>query len=229
MQILSEQGIFGAVSRSNNCRHRDLFSIIKLGYNNFASKFLSMRCFVKKKNLLISCLAVFIAVFLNVQLVFAHEGVTVGDYELEVGWVNEPPVVGQQNGIVVNVMDTSSGTSQPVEDVSTLTVTVSYGGQSKVLTLQPLGEDTPGQFVAPILPTIPGQYTVSLGGKLGATDVKVDVQPEEVQSADVIQFPAVDASAQVSTTSDWLVWFSILIGLIGVGVGVTAYRKVSMR
>jgi hypothetical protein len=167
---------------------------------------------MKKKNLLIGCLVVCIATLLNVQLAFAHEGVTVGDYELEVGWVNEPPVVGQQNGIVVNVMDT-----------------VSYGGQSKVLTLQPLGEDTPGQFAAPILPTIPGQYTVSLGGKLGATDVKVDVQPEEVQSADAIQFPVVDASAQVSTTSDWLVWFSMFIGLIGVGVGVTALRKASMR
>ena len=137
-------------------------------------------------------------------------------------------MVGQQNAIVVNVMDTSGGTSQPVEDVSALTVTISYGGQSKALTLQPLGEDTPGQFVAPILPTIPGLYTISLGGKLGDPDVKVDVQPEEVQAADALQFPSVTTSEQGAGT-DWLIWLSMFIGLIGVGVGVAALRKASMR
>ena len=104
-------------------------------------------------------LMVLLALLTNYQIAFAHEAITVGDYELEVGWVAEPPVVGQQNAIVVNVSDTSSGEAQPVEDVSALTVTVSYGGQSKTLTLQPLGEDTTGQFVAPILPTVAGQYT----------------------------------------------------------------------
>lgn len=183
---------------------------------------------MKKKNLLISCLAVFIATLLNVQLAFAHEGITAGDYEIEVGWVTEPPIAGQQNAIVINVSDVSSGTAQPVEDVSALTVTVSYGGQSKTLTLQPLGEDAPGQFVAPILPTIPGQYTITLSGKLGDTDVKADVEPEEVQPATVIQFPAVDA-VQQSSGADWLNWLSMFIALIGVGVGVTALRKASMR
>jgi hypothetical protein len=183
---------------------------------------------VKKKNLITGCLIVFIAALLNVQLAFAHEGITAGNYEIEVGWITEPPITGQQNGIVVNVSNMSSGEAQPVEDVSALTVTVSYGGQSKTLTLQPLGEDTPGQFVAPILPTIPGQYTITLGGKLGDTDVKADVEPEEVQPATVIQFPAVDGTQQ-SSGADWLNWLSMFIALIGVGVGVTALRKASMR
>ncbi len=117
-----------------------------------------------------ACLTVIILLLLNFRLAFAHEAITVGDYTLEVGWVNEPPIVGQQNAIVVNVSTTSDG--QPVEDVSALTVTISYGGQNKMLTLQPLGEDTPGQFVAPILPTIPGEYTISLGGALGTTAVR---------------------------------------------------------
>jgi hypothetical protein len=181
---------------------------------------------MKKKNLLVGCLVVLITALLNVQLAFAHEGITAGNYEIEVGWVTEPPVAGQQNAIVVNVSDGSSGTAQPVEDVSALTVTVSYGGQSKMLTLQPSGEETPGKFVAPILPTIPGQYTITLGGKLGNTDVNVD--PEEVQPATAIQFPAVEA-VQQSSGADWLVWLSMFIGLIGVGVGVTALRKASTR
>jgi hypothetical protein len=169
-----------------------------------------------------------VALVFNFQLVLAHETITVGNYEIEVGWLTEPPIAGVQNAIVVNVSDTSSGEEQPVEDVSALTVTVSYGGQSKPLTLQPLGEDTPGQFVGPILPTIPGKYDLILGGSLGDTTVAAETHVEEVQPADTLAFPSVNA-AQPSGKTDWLVWLSILIGLIGVGVGITALRKASTR
>ena len=181
-----------------------------------------------KRLVIPTCLLVFIALVLNFQIVLAHESITVGDYTVEVGWLNEPPVVGQQNAIVVNVSTTSD--KKPVEDVSSLTVTISYGGQDKTLTLQPLGEDTSGQFIAPVLPTIPGQYTINLGGKLGNTDVKVDVQPEEVQSADVLQFPS-GASGAVSNESaelgvmNWLIYLSLLIGLIALVLGVMALRQ----
>lgn len=182
---------------------------------------------MKKKNLMLAGLISLVAVLFTIQVAFAHESITVGNYEIEIGWVNEPPIVGQQNAIVVNVSDTSSGDAQPVEDVSALTVTVSYGGQSKTLTLQPLGEDTPGQFVAPILPTVAGQYTVILGGKLGDTAVSADVTPEEVQSADTLQFPSVSAADQSASAgvTQWLIYLSLLIGLIGVGLGVAALRK----
>ena len=186
---------------------------------------------MNKRYLLIGCVIAIISLLMTFQIALAHETVTVGNYSIEVGWLSEPPIVGQQNAIVVNVSDTNSGQDQLVEDVSTLTVTVSYGGQSKLLTLQPLGEDTPGQFIAPILPTIAGQYTISLGGKLGDTDVKVDVQPEEVGNTDTLQFPKVD-SAQSSAnngTTNWLAWLGILFGLIGIGIGGSALRKASSR
>lgn len=111
---------------------------------------------MNKKKLWIASVISLIALVLNIQVVLAHEHVAIGDYEIEYGWLNEPVIVGQMNAFVVNVSATGNGDSQPVEDVSGLTVTVSYGGQSKILTLQPLGDDTPGQFVAPVLPTIPG-------------------------------------------------------------------------
>jgi len=185
---------------------------------------------MKKKSFLIGCSVVIISLFMSFQSVLAHESVTVGNYSLEVGWLSEPPIVEQQNAVVVNVFDTSSGDEQPMEDVSSLTVTISYGGQNKILTLQPLGEDTPGQFVAPILPTVAGQYTVILGGKLGDTDVNADVIVEEVQPASTLQFPSVDSSQQSSSIgANWLTWLSILIGLVGIGVGISALRKASMR
>ena len=181
---------------------------------------------MNKKKLWVAGLISIIALAASYQLVFAHTSVTAGDYTIEIGWVNEPPIVGQQNAIVVNVSNTSEA-EQPVEDVSNLTVGVSYGGQSKTLTLQPLGEDTPGQFVAPILPTIAGQYTVNLGGKLGDTDVKLDVQPEEVDAADTLQFPSVTASQQdtKSGVTDWLIYLSLMIGLIALVLGVMSLRN----
>ncbi|MCI0553282.1 MAG: hypothetical protein L0287_20225, partial [Anaerolineae bacterium] len=166
-----------------------------------------------------------IALVLNIHLAYAHESVTVGDYEIEIGWVDEPAIVGQKNAIAINVSNTSSGEPQPVEDVSSLTVTVSYGGQSKELTLEPLGEDTPGQFAAPLLPTLPGEYMIKLGGSLGDTAVDAEVHPEEVQPANALQFPSIETAQQGSGATDWLIWLSLLIGLIGVGLGVTALRK----
>lgn len=182
---------------------------------------------MNKKSVVTACLIALLAILTSYQIVFAHESITIGDYTVEIGWVNEPPIVGQQNAIVVNVSTTKD--NQPVEDVSGLTVAVSYGGQNKTLTLQPLGEDTPGQFVAPILPTVPGQYTVNLGGKLGDTPVKQDVQPEEVQSADVLQFPSVTAADQSASLGmmNWLIYISLLIGLIALVLGVMALRKSS--
>jgi hypothetical protein len=179
---------------------------------------------MRKPFILAAYLITVIALLTNYSIVFAHESITVGDYTLEVGWLSEPPVVGQQNAIVVNV---SMGEEQPVEDVSGLTVAISYGGQDKTLTLQPLGEDTPGQFIAPILPTVAGQYTIKVGGTLGDTAVSTQVDPEEVQSADTLQFPSV-ASAQQNAdlgVMNWLIYLSLLIGLIALVLGVMALRK----
>jgi hypothetical protein len=181
---------------------------------------------MRKPFILAAYLITVIALLTSYSIVFAHESITVGDYTLEVGWLSEPPVVGQQNAIVVNV---SMGEEQPVEDVSGLTVAISYGGQDKTLTLQPLGEDTPGQFIAPILPTVAGQYTIKVGGTLGDTAVSTQVDPEEVQSADTLQFPSV-ASAQQNAdlgVMNWLIYLSLLIGLIALVLGVMALRKSS--
>ena len=180
---------------------------------------------MKKPLLWLVGILVSLALILNVKTALAHESITVGDYTLEVGWLSEPPVVGQQNAIVVNVSTTSD--EKPVEDVSALTVTISYGGQDKTLTLQPLGEDTPGQFVAPILPTVAGEYSVIFGGMLGNTAVDAETHVEEVQTADTLQFPSVASAEQSADLGaiNWLIYLNLLIALIALVLGVMALRK----
>ena len=181
---------------------------------------------MKRQTLSLAGLFAFIALLLNFQLALAHESITVGDYTLEIGWLNEPPVAGQSNAIVVHVSTTSDG--QPVEDVSSLTIAISYGDQTKTLTLEPLDEHSPGQFTAPLVPTIPGQYTVYFGGKIAETTfVDVFVEPEEVQRADTLQFPTVDPAQQTMDSGmvNWLLYLSLLIGMIALVLAVMALRR----
>ena len=178
------------------------------------------------------CLFGFMIAILGITSVSAHTTVPAGPYDIEIGWVNEPPIIGQMNAIVVNISTastTAGGASTPSSvDPSGLTVTVSYGGQSKVLTLRPLGEDTIGQYVAPMLPTIPGVYTVDVTGKLGTTDVHVEVQPEEVLTTDSVQFPrtAPTPSGGGFGLSGWLAVIGLACGLAGLILGVIALRRV---
>jgi hypothetical protein len=181
---------------------------------------------MNKRSVLSACLLSLMLLLSSVHTVLAHETITVGDYEIEVSWLSEPPIVGEKNAIVLHITET--GSAVPVEDVSSLTVTLSYGGQRKMLVLQPLGEETPGQFMSPILPTVPGEYEVIFGGILGDTAVEAETHMDEVQPIDVLAFPAVDVARQGAAT-DWLIWLSILVGLVGVGLGVTALGRASRR
>jgi hypothetical protein len=159
--------------------------------------------------------------------VSAHTTVTNGPYNVEIGWLDEPPIVGQMNAIVMN-LSSSDGQSTPVtESISGLTLTVSYGGQSKVLTLQPLGEDTPGQYVAPILPTVAGLYTVDVNGTLGTTTVSVQVQPEEVQAPESVQFPQATAASTGSSLgpAGWLALAGLVVALAALVLALLSLRK----
>ena len=182
---------------------------------------------MNKKLYFPACLIALITLFFGHQTAYAHESITVGDYEIEIGWLSEPPVAGQLNGFEISVSTTGSGTAQPVEDISSLIVTVSYGGQSRQLTLEPTGNDTPGQYEVSMRPTVPGQYTVAFSGQLGDTPVEAHAEPEEVSPADTIQFPSVEDAGQSANAgaTNWLIYLSLLIGLIALGLGVSALRK----
>ena len=104
---------------------------------------------------------------------------------------------------------------------------VVYGGKSKALTLQPLSEDSQNQYIAPILPTRPGKYTVVLSGIIGTTAANAAVQPEEVETADSLQFPLADPSGQTSGLNLPVVLAAaaLLVGLAALGISVISLRK----
>ena len=117
----------------------------------------------------------------------AHEGVTIGKYELEVGWVIEPVLLDRTNAVFLSVVNSETG--EPVEGLTTLRVGVTTGGHSRDLELRPLGEDAPGQYAADFIPTVLGQYTVNLSGQIEDQAVDLSVDIEEVELAEAYQFP----------------------------------------
>lgn len=63
-----------------------------------------------------SLLVVFAFVLTLVGSAYAHESEIVGDYKIEVGWKNEPPVVGQKNAIEIIVTVATEHDKESHED-----------------------------------------------------------------------------------------------------------------
>lgn len=164
----------------------------------------------------------------------AHTSLKVGPYTIEVGWVNEPPIVGDKNAVFISI--TNDDTSKPVEGVNTLDVTVSTGGKDRKLELRPLSEDQPGQYAADFIPTRRGTYTVNLSGKVESTDVVTNTDIEEVVDAGSLQFPeplpdaqalnqSVSQAQNAVSTANTTALIALVVGVIGVVLGGLALLR----
>jgi hypothetical protein len=160
-----------------------------------------------KKPQLIAVVAILVLVtVLAVRLptAFAHEGREVGPYILNFGWRIEPAYVGVFNGPELSIMMEPDGAEgednaeeeshTPVEGAEeTLQFEVVFGGQSKVLRLEPVRGE-PGHYTADLIPTRPGDYSFHLTGKIGETEIdetfsSADGEFSSVEPASDVLFP----------------------------------------
>ncbi len=124
----------------------------------------------------------------------AHAQRSVGPFDLEIGFFDEPAYVGIPNAVF---LDLSKG-GHPVTDIGdALTVTVGFGDlTSDPFIFEPL--ETPGQYQAAFVPSQAGAYTFALSGTLeGVTfDLSLTSGPktfDEVQDLAGATFPPVQA------------------------------------
>ena len=130
----------------------------------------------------------------------AHVVKQVGAYTVALGWQHEPTYIGELNAVEVFVTDS---TGAPVTDLTPddLKVTVTFGGQdSDPLPLLPTydadtGLGTKGEYLAPIIPTAPGDYTFHLVGTIhdqavDETATSGDSTFASAESPTSIEFPA---------------------------------------
>lgn len=134
-----------------------------------------------------------LAVFGTVSLtVLAHEGRTLGEYQIYFGWRNEPAYTGLFNGpeVFVGMAGAEEGAAFPADIEVSLQTEVTFGPETKTLTLEPAYGES-GHYIADLIPTLPGDYTFRVFGKIGDTEVN-----ETFTSADG-QFGSVEPGADI--------------------------------
>ncbi len=127
---------------------------------------------------------------------YAHTTIEVGPFEIEVGWQDEPPVMGILNAITIDVREPGD-----VQGVSTgitsafkkLEASVVSGGASKVLDVNT--DPRPGHYYAKIIPTKIGSLQVKLKGEINDIQIDVVIPIEDVESTSVLDFPPMSSSS----------------------------------
>jgi len=127
---------------------------------------------------------------------YAHTTIQIDPYEIEIGWQDEPPVVGILNAITIDIREPGD-----VEGVSTgvinafkkLDASVVSGGASKVLDINT--DPRPGHYYAKIIPTKTGSLEVKLVGEINGVQINTIIPIEDVESTSVLDFPPTSTSS----------------------------------
>ncbi len=186
---------------------------------------------------------ILLAILIFPLTAMAHDEVEVGDYVFEIGWVSEPVIVGQPNGLYLFITPKEEQTEgeehHAAEGVtgaeSTLKFTVEYGSASQAYDVLPVAE-APGRYTASFIPTREGQYTFRFTGTLNGETVDVTFEPEEVEPAGKFAFPEAPPSpaelaAQLAAakaqadTAQTVAIVGVVLGLIGAGLGAYGLMK----
>jgi len=127
---------------------------------------------------------------------YAHTTIHVDKYSIEVGWGEEPPVVGLLNTITVHI--TEPGENQGVKVAVTnafrnMEATVMSGGATKVLDIN--SDPRPGHYYAKIIPTKTGSMSVELVGELNGVQIDQIVPVEDIESTSILDFPPTSGSS----------------------------------
>jgi hypothetical protein len=141
---------------------------------------------------LIASMLLLITVFLSSTPapVYAHISKTLGNFTVEVGWSNEPPLVGEINNAIIQVNKGTESNSTPVRNaLSEMYVLVKYGGVTKTLDFKP-SEQSAGIYQAEMIPTRLGSYSLVLNGTLqGQSIVNAEIPLDDVESKQKLSFP----------------------------------------
>ncbi|MGH2365431.1 MAG: choice-of-anchor X domain-containing protein [Chloroflexota bacterium] len=172
----------------------------------------------------------------------AHEARDVGKYHFLVGFIQEPTVQNQLNGIDLTIT-TTAGNKPVVGANKTLQAAVIVGGNAKVmpLDLEPASDESPndGKYAAYFIPTLPGSYTFHFTGSIKGDPIDQEFSSGpntfgDVQAAQPLEFPlqqpgAGALQAQLSATQSAANQGRV-IGIAGlvvalIAIGVAFVRK----
>jgi len=175
-------------------------------------------------------MGVVLASVAGIGSVAAHEERDVGDYTIEVGFLNEPVYSGEESGLELLV----THGDQPVEGLEeTLQAQVTFGDQTRDLEISPTF-DEPGAYQSVFFPTAAGQYTFRVFGEIEgqAVDESFTSGPDtfgdvrDVSSGQFpVQYPAtadVVRDAQAGANAATMATVALVVGGLGLIAGLVA-------
>jgi hypothetical protein len=133
--------------------------------------------------------------------VYAHVSKTFGNFTVEVGWSDEPPLVGEINNAIVQVNKGTESSYTPVRNaLAGIYILVKYGGVTKTLDFEP-SEQSAGLYEAKMIPTRLGSYSLVLNGTIQEQSItNAEIPLEDVEGRQKLSFP--DSGDSVEGTSN---------------------------
>lgn len=136
-------------------------------------------------------------------IAYGHTIDAVGEYRVEIGWMNEPVVSGETNAIEFYVSPliacpeipeaSKCAESQKFQNgISNLRETIKikliYKDESITLLLSP-DHNIPGKYLAFVNPTVSGFYQANILGTIIDTPISLSMHPPKVDERSYIEFP----------------------------------------
>jgi len=136
-------------------------------------------------------------------IAYGHTVDAVGEYRVEIGWMNEPVVSGETNAIefYVSPLVPCSDIAEPIKcaesqefknGISDLRKTIKmkliYKDESITLPLSP-DHNIPGKYYAFVNPTVSGFYQANILGTIVETPISLSMHPPKVDERAYIEFP----------------------------------------
>ena len=150
-------------------------------------------------------------------IAYAHTVDAVGEYRVEIGWMNEPVVSGETNALelYVSPLITCPDISIPLECANSQEFQNGIEGLRKLLKIQfvydktqtitlPLvnDHDIPGKYYAFITPTVSGYFQANLIGKILDTPANLSMHPPPIAERSYIEFPELSDLALTEVIDD---------------------------
>jgi hypothetical protein len=135
---------------------------------------------------------------------YAHQIDSVGDYRIEIGWVREPAVSGESNGIEVfvsrldpNFPPDEQEFKEGIEGLSkTLKIQLVRSGEHLTLPLF-ADHDIPGKYYTLVTPMLGGHYQVNIKGKIEETNANLALHAPKVENRTRTEFPKISDKIEI--------------------------------
>ena len=137
-------------------------------------------------------------------IAYGHTVDAVGEYRVEIGWMNEPVISGETNGLELYVSPLEECPDIPIllECANSQEFKNGIEGLRKLLKIQFVHDNTqtitlpfvadhdiPGKYYAFITPTVSGYFQANLIGKILETPVNLSMHPPPIAERSYIEFP----------------------------------------